>query len=137
MYFKRLSDLAKLPTKRPKDGGYDLYATEAVIVQPGGRRKVKTDIAAIFKEGTMGLVWPRSGTSDKNGIDILGGAIDEIYTGEIQVILQNHSNEAFRVEVGQKIAQMLVVYYLDEQPEEWVGDMPQTERGSNGFGSTG
>jgi len=97
---------------------------------------VSTGIALGIPEGNYGRIAPRSGLSYKNGIDIGAGVIDSDYTGEIKVLLINISNEPFEVEVGDRIAQIIIGKYLVTEIEE-VEKLDESERGDAGFGSTG
>ena len=120
--------------------GMDLSAalTEAIELDAGDRALIPTGLAIALPEGYEAQVRPRSGLAVKHGITVLNspGTIDADYRGEIKVILINHGNEAFTIERGMRIAQMVV-----EKHEyiEWevVKDLDETQRGDKGFGSTG
>lgn len=117
------------------DAAMDLYSIEDLILAPGERASVKTGIAIKIPEGYAGLIWDKSGVSHKFGIKTLGGVIDSGYTGEWKIGLINLSKENFEIKKGQKIAQVL--FQKVENPEiELVEEMPETERGKRGFGST-
>lgn len=123
---------------RRGDAGYDLRATERVSIPQEGRRLVGTGIAVALPEGVAGLVTPRSGLANDHGLTLLNapGLIDPNYRGEIKVILHNTGDHRYTVEVGDRIAQLLLVPYW--APEiEMVEELSGTERGSNGFGSSG
>jgi dUTP pyrophosphatase len=123
---------------RTGDAGYDLRATERVSIPPAGRRLVGTGVAIALPEGVAGLVTPRSGLAIEHGITLLNapGLIDPNYRGEIKVILQNCGENRYTVEIGDRVAQLLLVPYLS--PELRVADeLDATERGANGFGSSG
>jgi len=123
---------------RSGDAGYDLRATERVSIPQAGRRLVGTGIAIALPEGVAGLVTPRSGLAIEHGIGLLNapGLIDPGYRGEIKVILHNASERRYTVEIGDRVAQLLLVPYW--APElEVVDALPATERGSDGFGSSG
>ena len=123
---------------RSGDAGYDLRSTERVSIPPAGRRLVGTGIAVALPEGVAGLVTPRSGLALEHGIGLLNapGLIDPGYRGEIGVILQNVSERRYMVEVGDRIAQLLLVPYWAPDLAV-VTELPATERGSDGFGSSG
>ncbi len=123
---------------RSGDAGYDLRATERVSIPQDGRRLVGTGIAIALPEGVAGLVTPRSGLAIEHGIGLLNapGLIDPGYRGEIKVILHNTSERRFTVEIGDRIAQLLLVPYWAPDLEV-VEELPATERGSDGFGSSG
>jgi dUTP pyrophosphatase len=123
---------------RSGDAGYDLRATERVSVPQDGRRLVGTGVAIALPEGVAGLVTPRSGLAIEHGLTLLNapGLIDPNYRGEIKVILHNTSERRYTVEIGDRIAQLLLVPYW--APElEVVEALPETERGAGGFGSSG
>jgi dUTP pyrophosphatase len=123
---------------RAGDAGYDLRATERVSIPPGGRRLIGTGIAIALPEGVAGLVTPRSGLAIEHGLTLLNapGLIDPNYRGEIKVILHNAGDRRYTVEIGDRIAQLLLVPYL--APELQVVDaLGATERGADGFGSSG
>jgi dUTP pyrophosphatase len=123
---------------RSGDAGYDLRATERVSIPPQGRRLVGTGVAVALPEGVAGLVTPRSGLAIEHGLTLLNapGLIDPNYRGEIKVILHNTSERRYTVEIGDRIAQLLLVPYW--APElEVVETLPASERGAGGFGSSG
>jgi dUTP pyrophosphatase len=123
---------------RPGDAGYDLRATERISIPPAGRRLVGTGVAIALPEGVAGLVTPRSGLAIEHGITLLNapGLIDPNYRGEIKVILHNAGDSRYTVEIGDRVAQLLLVPYL--APGLQVVDaLDATERGANGFGSSG
>jgi dUTP pyrophosphatase len=129
-----------LPPARARggDAGYDLRATERVSIPQEGRRLVATGVAIALPEGIAGLVTPRSGLAIEHGLTLLNapGLIDPNYRGEIKVILHNTGDRRYTVEIGDRIAQLLLVPYW--APElEVVGELSATERGTSGFGSSG
>jgi dUTP pyrophosphatase len=138
---RRLDATLPLPAAAHEgDAGYDLRAREAVILAPGGgRAAVPTGIAVAIPPGFAGLVLPRSGLALRHGVTCLNapGLIDAGYRDEIKVILVNHDPaEAFRIEVGDRIAQLVIQAV---EPVEWaeVDDLGESARGLGGFGSTG
>ncbi|WP_299231636.1 dUTP diphosphatase [uncultured Halomonas sp.] len=134
--FKRLTPDATLPT-RATDGsaGFDLYCTARIDLPPGQRMLLPTGIAVALPPSTCGQIWPRSGMADRQGIDRLAGLIDEDYRGEIHVSLVNHGMDLAEFRPGDRIAQLVVVPCWTEARE--VGELPETERGVGGFGSSG
>jgi dUTP pyrophosphatase len=120
--------------------GMDLRAnlTEPVTLQPLGRAIVKTGLFIELPIGYEAQVRPRSGLAAKKGITVLNspGTVDADYRGEIGVILVNLSNEAFVVENGERIAQLIIAKH---ERAEWneVQELSETSRGAGGFGSTG
>lgn len=136
---RRLREGAVLPSRAYSgDAGLDLSAIEAVELAPGGRATIGTGLAIALPEGYSGLVLPRSGLASKHGIGVLNapGLIDSGYRGEVRVILHNHGSEAFRVDPGMRIAQLVLVAVEDVQLVE-VDELPPTERGEGGHGSSG
>ena len=135
----KLSPDAQLPRQaRAGDAGLDLFSAEAVALQPGEVRLVRTGIAIELPPNTEAQVRPRSGLALKHQVTVLNtpGTIDEGYRGEIGVILINHGREAFDIAIGAKIAQLVVKPTLHVAVEE-VDSLSSTERGTGGFGSTG
>ena len=137
---QRLTDAARVPTRaHDGDAGMDLYAAEAARLEPGARASVGTGIAVAIPDGHAGLVLPRSGLAARHGISVVNapGLVDSGYRGEVRVLLLNTDRDAaFDVEVGDRIAQLLVTPYASDEPVE-VSDLEQTARGAGGFGSSG
>jgi dUTP pyrophosphatase len=120
------------------DAGLDLAACERVELAPGDRALVPTGLAVAIPEGYAGFVQPRSGLAVKHGISIVNtpGLIDSGYRGELQVALLNtDAREPFVVEPGMRIAQLVILPVPDVELVE-VDELPATERGARGFGST-
>lgn len=123
-----------------QSAGVDLEAavTEALVLQPGARQLVPTGLTMALPPGYEAQIRPRSGLAYKNGVTVLNspGTIDADYRGEVKVLLINHGTEAFTIERGMRIAQMVVAPYT--QPA-WsvVESLDDTARGAGGFGSTG
>ena len=120
--------------------GMDLKANidKPITLEPLQRAMVPTGLYIALPEGTEAQVRPRSGLAAKHGITVLNtpGTIDADYRGEIKVILVNLSNEAFTINPGERIAQMVVARYEKVEWDE-VETLDATERGAGGFGSTG
>jgi len=116
--------------------GADLRASEAVTIAAGDRAAVPTAIRLQIPPGHVGLVWPRSGLAVRHGIDTLAGVIDSDYRGEVRVVLVNHGDEPFRIERGDRIAQLLV-QRVERAAFVAVPSIEETDRGGGGFGSTG
>ena len=136
---KKLSDDAILPSyAKPGDAGMDLYSIEEVEFMPGYRALVNTGIAIELPEGYEAQIRPRSGLSLKKGITVLNspGTIDSGYRGTLGVILINLSQKYYRVNKGERIAQM-VINKVESMKIEEVEELSETERSSGGFGSTG
>ena len=137
---RRLRDDAVLPGRAyPGDAGLDLVACERVVVPPGARAVVPTGLAVAIPEGHAGLVTPRSGLAVRHGLSMVNGPglIDSGYRGELRVVLLNTDREAtFTVEPGMRVAQLVVVPVPELTLVE-VDELPETERGVAGFGSSG
>jgi dUTP pyrophosphatase len=123
---------------RPGDAGYDLRCVEAFSLAPGERRVVPTGVAIALPDGVAGLVVPRSGLAARHGLSVVNGPglIDPTYRGEVRVVLVNLGNEPYEGEAGDRVAQLLLVPYV--APATHVVDaLPPSERGADGFGSSG
>ncbi len=120
------------------DAGADLRAAAPVTIFAGTRQLVPTGVSIALPAGYVGLVHPRSGLAAKHGITVLNtpGTIDAGYRGEIVVILYNSSEQDFKVEVGDRIAQLLI-QAVEQAKFIAVSKLPETERGETGFGSSG
>lgn len=137
LLFKSLHPEARLPSRgSARAAGLDLCAIERVTLAPGGRAAVRTGLAVAIHEGFYGRVAPRSGLAVRHGIDVLAGVIDSDYRGEILCALVNHGTEAFEIEPGARVAQLVVEAIATPEPA-WADDLEETERGAGGFGSTG
>jgi dUTP pyrophosphatase len=137
---QRLRHDAVLPARAYHgDAGLDLSACERVELAPGERAVVGTGLAVAIPEGYAGFVQPRSGLADRHGITIVNspGLIDSGYRGELKVILLNtDSTHPFVVEPGMRIAQLVVLAAPGIELDE-VDELPATERGVRGHGSSG
>ena len=135
----RLHEGATLPTRAYEgDAGLDLSACERVELGPGERAVVSTGLAVAIPEGHAGFVLPRSGLAVRHGIGKVNapGLIDAGYRGELKVVLLNTDrNETFVVEPGMRIAQLVIVPVALPVPRE-VTELPGSERGEKGFGSS-
>lgn len=123
----------------PGDAGADLTAARAFMLQPGARATVPTGVAIALPDGYVAFVVPRSGLAARNGITIVNspGTVDAGYRGEISVTLLNtDTEEAFAIEVGDRIAQ-LVIMPVSRAQFVPVEKLPGSHRGEGGFGSTG
>jgi dUTP pyrophosphatase len=120
------------------DAGLDLASCERVELGPGERALVPTGLAVAIPDGYAGFVQPRSGLALRHGISIVNtpGLIDSGYRGELRVTLLNtDTREAFTVEPGMRIAQLLIVPIPEVELVE-VDELPASERGARGFGSS-
>ena len=123
---------------REHDAGLDLYAAEAVTIEPGARALVPTGIALAIPPGYAGFVLPRSGLAFRHGVTQLNapGLIDAGYRGEVKVLLVNHDRAAAAIARGDRIAQ-LVVQRVEPAELIEVDELPPSDRGAGGFGSSG
>lgn len=138
---RRLPGAEDLPLpsyQTPHAAGLDLVAAEETTLAPGARTGVGTGIALALPEGYEAQVRPRSGLALKHGVTLLNtpGTIDADYRGEIRVILVNLGSAPFAVRRGDRIAQLVVAPVVRAAWQE-VAELPTTERGDGGFGSTG
>ena len=135
--YKYLTETAKVPHKaNESDAGHDLHADEDAWVLARQRKVIKTGISLEMPDNLAGLIWPRSGLSVKQGIDVLAGVVDAGYRGEIMVCLYNTSDDDVEIKRGDRIAQIIFqeVPHISLLLREELGS---SQRGSNGFGSTG
>jgi dUTP pyrophosphatase len=136
----KLKDGARVPTRaHDGDAGLDLYACEAAHLGPGERWSVGTGVAVEIPAGHAGLVLPRSGLARDHGISVVNspGLIDAGYRGEVRVLLLNTDPaEVFRVEPGERIAQLVIAPVALADPVE-VAALEESARGDGGFGSSG
>ena len=137
---KRLRPDAVVPERAyAGDAGLDLAACDRVELAPGERALVGTGLAVAIPEGHAGFVQPRSGLAARHGITIVNapGLIDAGYRGELKVALLNTDARAtFVVEPGMRIAQLVVLALPAVAPVE-VDELPASDRGAGGFGSSG
>lgn len=138
---KRLSDTAKIPTRESScAAGYDLYADipEDITIKPHETMKINTGVAMEIPEGYFGGIAARSGLATKEGLRPANcyGIVDSDYRGQIIVALHNDSDIERVVTPQERIGQIIIQPYLNVTFCE-VDDLTETERGSNGFGSTG
>ena len=136
---RRLRDDAVVPERAyAGDAGLDLAACERVELGPGERALIGTGLAVAIPAGYAGFVQPRSGLAARAGISLVNapGLVDSGYRGELRVVLLNTDREqAFVVEPGMRIAQLVVLPVPEVEPLE-VHELPETERGVRGFGSS-
>lgn len=117
------------------DAGLDLRSPVGVLVQAKESAVIDTGVHMELPSGTAGLVVSKSGLNTNHDITSTG-LVDEAYTGSIRIKLYNHGNEDYLVRRGDKISQIMIVPVL--KPDlELVDQLEETERGDNGFGSTG
>ena len=140
--FKKLSPTAITPTKaHTTDAGFDLYADEEVILTYGETAAIKTNIAIELPEGYVADVRPRSGLTLNTGLRVHYGTVDSGYRNGIGIICENGDhgalcNRTVRIKKGQKIAQLVILPIPEIELKE-VNELSDSDRGVNGFGSTG
>jgi dUTP pyrophosphatase len=137
---RRLRPDAVVPARAyDGDAGLDLTSCERVVLEPGERALVHTGLAVAIPEGYAGFVQPRSGLAARNGVTIVNtpGLVDSGYRGEVLVVLLNTDRKhAFTVEPGMRIAQLVVVPIPGLRAVE-VEELPESQRGTRGHGSSG
>ena len=136
--FKKLHKLAFAPSKtNPTDSGFDLYSDQNTYIAPNETVVIKTGIQIALPSGYEAQIRPRSGVSAKTPLIVMLGTIDNGYRGEIGIIVKNVGVVAHAINVGDRIAQLVPVK-IDEFFVEEVEDLDyNTQRGVDGFGSTG
>ena len=128
---------AQLPLRKSMGAaGWDLYSYDDVEIPPNGHRVISTGICISLPAGCYGRIAPRSGLAVTYGLDVLGGVIDPDYRGEIKIILQNNHSFTYGVDKRDRVAQLILEKYC-VPPMYEVESLDTTERGENGFGSTG
>lgn len=145
---KLLYGNAKVPTRaNAGDLGYDLFAINTVVVQPGQTVMAETGVAFEFPEGWGAIIKARS-SQGKNGLDVFGGVVDNGYRGEVKVLLHNSAPESPRI-LGPKVEDATVIYYAGDKIAQLVlvpvfpgaiqevATLGESERGEKGFGSSG
>lgn len=132
------SEDATVPTKGSQTAaGYDIYASKECIIPGQGQGMVSTDISFTVPVGTYGRIAPRSGLAVKHGIQTGAGVVDRDYTGEVKVVLFNHSKDDFKIVKGDRVAQLILEKIVDDAEIVVVESLEDSERGAGGFGSTG
>jgi dUTP pyrophosphatase len=137
--FKKLSDLATIPTKKfPSDAGWDLYSAEEIAIPAHTQYSVKTDVqlaginwSHVPEHCCVLQLWSRSGMDAKKGLHVGAGIIDQNYRGELVVLLKNMSDQTQHILIGDKIAQLVPLYLPLTEVEE-VLEIDETDRGEQG-----
>ena len=139
LLIQRLGPDAVIPERAyAGDAGLDLAASERIEIAPGERAVVGTGLAVAIPEGYAGFVQPRSGLASRHGISVVNspGLVDSGYRGELRVVLLNTDQvDAFVIEPGMRIAQLDILAIPHIELSE-VEDLPESERGGRGFGSS-
>jgi len=134
---KRIDKELELPDfAHENDAAIDLRSSESGVLEPNEKKIFKTGLAFAIPKGYAGLIWDRSGLAAKHSIHTMAGVIDAGYRGEVGVVMINLGKEAFTVEKGMRIAQMLFHPILNVKLQE-SEELDDTTRGDGGFGSTG
>jgi dUTP pyrophosphatase len=122
----------------PGDAGYDLRSADDTFVPARSRQTINTGVSIAMPAGYVALVHPRSGLAAKHGITVLNapGTVDAGYRGQILITLVNHSDEDFHIARGDRVAQMLFQKF-EQARFVSVTELPGSQRGTAGFGSTG
>ncbi len=134
-----LDPAATAPARsRAGDAAYDLTALAGESIAPGARTVVGTGVAVAIPDGWCGLIVPRSGLAARDGVVPVLGLIDPNYRGELRITLRNQGEDAYDVEAGHRIAQLLLVP-LGAPAVAVVDELPQApdDRDTAGFGSSG
>lgn len=127
-----------IPQKaHPDDAGFDLRTPVPFILRGRQTVDVNTSVCVRIPEGYFGLICNKSGLAFRDGIRTETGIVDSGYTGPIHVLLTNFGNEDKHFDAGDKVSQLVVVQIHPDNKMELVDEMPSTERGENGFGSSG
>lgn len=135
--FKLLRNEAIKPKKaHPDDAGFDVFSSINTIIPAKGNVDIPTGVAMQLPHGFYGKFASRSGLAMKHDVHCFHGTIDNGYRGEMVVRLFNYSTEPFQVNVGDRIAQLVILPYLIADGIV-VDELEDTQRGANGFGSTG
>ena len=138
---RKLTKSAILPTRGSREAaGYDLYAdlSDDAVIAPHTTRMIDTGLSMEIPEGYFGAIFARSGLASKEGLRPANcvGVVDADYRGPFLIALHNDTDEARVVKHGERIAQLVVIPYLDVS-FELTDTLSETERGAGGFGSTG
>jgi len=126
----------KLTKNKTTDAGQDIHSSESVIIPPMDSRLISTELHIAIPDHHVGLLWSRSGLSVKHKLEVGAGCIDFGYTGEVKVHVYNHDTEPYKVNKGDKIAQLLTIP-INLNSYNQVDSLEETDRGMNGFGSSG
>ena len=133
---KKFTDDAIIPTRGSKyAAGYDLYSNEEAVIEAGTRKLISTGIGISINHDCYARIAPRSGLAVK-GLDVGAGICDSDYRDYLRVLLINNGKESYKVNKGDRIAQLILEKIYTPEVEV-VEELDETERGLAGFGSTG
>ena len=134
---KKLYPDAQLPqTMRSGDAGIDFYSYKDYELKPGQRVIVETGVIAVVPDGYWGNIRDRGGLAGKHGLHTLAGVMDSNYRGEVQVVIMNLSQEAYKIKKGDRIAQTIIAKHETVELDE-VDELDQTNRGEGRLASSG
>lgn len=134
---KKLKANATLPQMmRQGDAAFDLATCEDVLLHPGETKIIPTGLALEIPVGFVGNIRDRSGLAGKHALHALAGVIDSNYRGEIGIVMTNLSQIDYQIKTGDRVAQMLIQQIAMAEFEE-VAELSETNRGENGFNSSG
>ena len=134
---KLLTEDSKAPTRNtPTDAGLDLYSSETALIRGREWKAISVGISISIPDGFYARIAPRSGLAYKHGLDVFAGVVDSGYRGEIKVILYNAGKKDYLINIGDKIAQLIIEKCYNWEPEI-SSDLENSKRGENGFGSSG
>ena len=136
---KKINDTATIPTRGTEyAAGYDLYASDAFYIPGAETRMIGTGICMEIPDGYAGFIYARSGLASKFGLRPANcvGVVDSDYRGEIKVALHNDSQIMRYIDMGERIAQIVIAPYMSVEFVE-TNELDKTERNDGGFGSTG
>ena len=139
LQIRRLNEHSIIPTRaHATDAGFDIYSPIGVNIGVGAKVTIPTGLSIALPENTVGLIYPRSSLGTKHDLILANtvGVIDSGYRGEIMVVIRNQGDHVHTIHTGDRIAQMIVTPYLAPDVVE-VDELPASDRGTNGFGSTG
>lgn len=135
--YVKLGEGASMPVRSSKNAvGYDLASAENVMIPAHGRDQVSTELVVVIPPDCYGRVASRSSLAFRHGIEVGAGVIDPDYRGILRVVLFNHSDQDYIINVGDRIAQ-LILERVETPPVVVMSKLDDTERGVGGFGSTG
>lgn len=135
---KLLSKGAKLPVyAHEEDAGLDLFTPEGFTLKSGEKKIIDTKVAIELPEGTVGLIWDKSGLGCVHGIKTLGGVFDHGFRGSYTIGFINLSESDYRFDAGDKICQLLIQPVLSVEVEQVEEMEANTKRGESKFGSSG
>lgn len=137
---KMLNDKVKPPTKMfTGDGGFDVFSAhpKKIFIAPGERVCIPLGFAIQLNPHSVALIQAKSGMALKDGITTIGNVIDSTYRGECHAILVNHGFDDVVIEPYQKVAQIIILLCYGSKDYQIVKELDETERGQDGFGSTG